>query len=550
MNLHTFCFDFLKAHKTWSVANFGLSILNYPLELIVISFLTGQLVTRLNNIDTKYNSICFLIIVIAITFAIIESTNYLKDRVDTIYKPIMEREVRLGIIDLIFKKVEINYDNIKSGESLARLLKAPLFISMLFEKINKYAIPFVITFLVVMIYLFYLDVKVGSMSTIAILVYLAIFYLIARSDIPAAKERELAENNLMEIIDDTMNNSMSIITSGKMDDELKRLNQKHDDHDVIFKSQIRNSFLVKWAISILNIFLFGAIVFFTLYFYKQGTLSPAIAITIVTLSIFLLKHLRFLAPRICEAFVWYGSLKETNSFIAETQSNTSPDGKLKDFPITGEIEFKNVFFSYPNSNRLTLKGVSFKIQPQEKVALIGTSGSGKSSIIKLILGFYKPDQGAILINGRDITQINRKYLRSRISIVGQNVKLFNRSVIDNIAYGSEYSKHQIVKQLQSMDIMKVFHNLPNGLESSCGKYGDNLSGGQKQVIYLLRCYFRENPIIILDEPTASIDDKHKEDVLKMIERLSNKSTLLIVSHDASIYNLFQRKIHIHRGNLI
>jgi len=550
MNLHTFCFDFLKKNKSWSGINFSLSILNYPLELIVVSFLTGQIIYRMNNIDTKFNSTIFLLVLLAITFLLIETINYLKDRIDCIYRPKMEREVRMGIIDIILKKIEINFDNVKSGESLARLLKTPFFVSLFFDRMNKYILPFFISILAVIIYLFFLNRKIGLLSLVTVVIYFVIFYLVAKSDIKISKKREKYENNMMENIDDTMNNSLSIITSGKMDDETSRINTIHDEHDVIFKKQLVNGFNIKLVISFLNIFLIGAIICFALYFYKRGEVSSTIVITIVTMCIFLLKHFRFLAPRVCEIFTGYGGLQENNQFIAETQKNTTPDGHLKDFPITGQIEFKNVFFTYPNSNRLTLKGVSFKIQSQEKVALIGTSGSGKSSIIKLILGFYQPDQGQILINGQDITQVNRKYLRSRISIVHQNVKLFNRSVLDNIAYGTEYTNHQIIQQLKKMDIMQVFHNLPNGLNSNVGKYGDNLSGGQKQVIYLLRCYFRENPIIILDEPTASIDDLHKEYVLKMIEKLAKKSTLLIVTHDASISALFQRQIQIHKGQLV
>jgi len=145
----------------------------------------------------------------------------------------------------------------------------------------------------------------------------------------------------------------------------------------------------------------------------------------------------------------------------------------------------------------------------------------------------------------------KEYLRNKISIVHQNVKLFNRSVLENIAFGTKYSKVQIRKKLENLKVMEVFQTLPDGLDTIAGKYGDKLSGGQKQIIYMLRCYFRENPIILLDEPTAAIDQYHKNFVLEMIHELTKNATCIIVSHDPSIYNssLFPKKFAIEYGVL-
>jgi ABC-type multidrug transport system fused ATPase/permease subunit len=142
-------------------------------------------------------------------------------------------------------------------------------------------------------------------------------------------------------------------------------------------------------------------------------------------------------------------------------------------------------------------------------------------------------------------------LRNRISIVHQNVKLFNRTVLENIAFGTKYSFAEIRGKLEALKVMEVFKRLPNGLDTMAGKYGDKLSGGQKQIIYMLRCYFRENPIILLDEPTAAIDQYHKNFVLEMVRELTKNATCIIVSHDPSIYNsgLFPKKFVIQDGYL-
>ena len=550
MNLHTYCFKFVRKNPKWSVANFFLILLNYPLEIVIISFLSGQIFSRINNINKDYKKIVFLFVLTFIIYVVLESSIGIKDKVDVKYFPKLEREIRLNVVDLIFNKVKINYDNIQTGEVIARLLKAPTFVSIFFTNFNKYIIPFFITFAVVIVYLFILNVKMGVVGTISIIIYIVVFYFVAKRNVLKASEREKEENKMLEDVDDTLNNCLSIISCGQKKKEEERLNKLHDSYDKYYTKQLNNSTLIKWISALMNVFLFGVLIFFTLYLYKRGDLSPAVTISLITMTLFLVKHLRVLSRRVCDSFYFFGSLLDNNKFLKKLELSSEKDGIIKNVPINGRIEFRNVYFKYPNTNKYSLKNVSFIVNPGDKVALIGKSGSGKSSILKLILGFYKPEKGTILINGKPLTQINRDYLRSNISIVNQNVKLFNRSVLENICYGTKFTEKQIESQIKNLDIMKVFHNLPNGLQSNVGKYGDKLSGGQKQIIYLLRCYYRNNPLILLDEPTSNIDDFHKKYALEMIKHLTKKSTLIIVSHDPTIYNMFNRKIHINEGQMV
>jgi ABC-type multidrug transport system fused ATPase/permease subunit len=250
-------------------------------------------------------------------------------------------------------------------------------------------------------------------------------------------------------------------------------------------------------------------------------------------------------------FVWWGTIKENNNYISSLINEIFIDGNIDNININGKIEFKNVSFNYPKSSQKILKNVSFIINPRENIAIIGKNASGKTSIIKLLLGFYRISNGEILINGININTIKKEYLRNKISIVQQNVKLFNRSVLENIAFGTKYSKAEIKEKLKHLKVIEVFNNLPKGLDTIAGKYGDKLSGGQKQIIFMLRCYFRENPIILFDEPTAAVDQYHKNFVLEMIKELAKNATCIIVSHDPSIYNseLFPKKFIMEYGVL-
>ena len=184
------------------------------------------------------------------------------------------------------------------------------------------------------------------------------------------------------------------------------------------------------------------------------------------------------------------------------------------------------------------------------MAVIGTNGSGKSTIIKLIMGYYKVSKGQVLHNGVNVLEINREYLRSTITIINQKVVLFNRSIIDNICYGNNVTKEKAKQILKKLHITRVFKNQPEGLETLAGLHGSSLSGGQKQIIYLLRCYLSNKPIIIMDEPTAAVDSIHKKYIMKMIDEMSKKSTLIVVTHDSDYAESFPTKIYIDEGKVV
>ena len=165
-------------------------------------------------------------------------------------------------------------------------------------------------------------------------------------------------------------------------------------------------------------------------------------------------------------------------------------------------------------------------------------------------GFFKPTEGQILFDGIDIQNISRAHLRSKISVVSQKVVLFNRSILDNICYGTNIPKEEAIETLERLKIMEVFKKLPQGLDTMAGSRGEKLSGGQRQIVYLLRSYLSNKPITIMDEPTAAVDAFHKNYVLQMINEMSKRTTLIIVTHDSEIASTFPMKIYLESGRIV
>jgi ABC-type multidrug transport system fused ATPase/permease subunit len=551
MNLFETCLQFHKKNITWPIINIIFVLVYYPLEMIIFGFLFGKIFSKIGDINKNLNSILLFIGIIIIAYLILETIGYIKERYDAHYFPKMNHDIRLLMIDVIYKKISTNYESINNGEFIGRLLKIPNFLSFFFEQFNRTAMPMALSIIGVCIFFLVMNWKLGALAIILFSLNILIFFKISQKNIKKAIIKEGNENKLIDEIDDSLHNSFSTITTGRIKQETNRINQKHSMFDVLHKDQIKNTADVRYISGIINLTIFSILVAFIIYLYKKNSISNSLTISFIIILIFLLKQIRFNVPRACEIFVFWGTIKENNKYLGSLIDDVVKDGHIDNHKIIGKIEFKNVTFNYPKSTQKSLQNVSFTVNPGENIAIIGKNASGKTTIIKLLLGFYGLSQGEILIDGVNINKIKKEYLRNRISIVHQNVKLFNRTVLENIAFGTKYSVAEIKEKIKNLKVMEVFERLPNGLDTMAGKYGDKLSGGQKQIIYMLRCYFRENPIILLDEPTAAVDQYHKNFVLEMVQELTKNATCIIVSHDPSIYNsgLFPKKFVIQDGHL-
>lgn len=230
-----------------------------------------------------------------------------------------------------------------------------------------------------------------------------------------------------------------------------------------------------------------------------------------------------------------------------------PDGKeyVRREKLNGFIEFQNVTFSYPDEEKKALDNVSFTIIPGEVVGIAGKIGSGKTTIEKLILGLYKPESGAILIDGIDISQIDPADLRKNIGYVPQEISLFRGSVKNNIIYKAPYvSDDQMLRaaELAGVDDFVKLH--PKGYDMPVGERGDGLSGGQKQSIAIARAFLLDAPILLLDELTNSVDNVMEAKIkANLVKNIKGKTTL-IITHKSTMLGLVNRLIILDNGKLV
>jgi ATP-binding cassette, subfamily C, bacterial LapB len=219
--------------------------------------------------------------------------------------------------------------------------------------------------------------------------------------------------------------------------------------------------------------------------------------------------------------------------------------------IKGKIEFQNVNFTYPEEKNPILKGVSFKINPGEKVAIIGKNGSGKSTIANLILNLYNIDSGSILIDDLDISQIEIADLRKQISYVPQYGTLFRGTLRSNIVYKHPKASDEQILKASYISGVNQFANInPLGFNMPIGEQGYGLSGGQKQSICIARAFVETGPIVLLDEPTGSLDNQAENRFIAQIKEELKDKTVIIITHKSSTMSLVDRLILIDNGKII
>jgi len=231
----------------------------------------------------------------------------------------------------------------------------------------------------------------------------------------------------------------------------------------------------------------------------------------------------------------------------EQDGGTHDPGRVR-----GEIRFEGVGFRYPEGNRPALEGIDFTIRPGETVALVGASGSGKTTIANLLPRFHSPQTGRILIDGRDYRELTLAGLRANIALVSQEVVLFNDSIAANIAYGAMAgaSREHIVEAARAAYALEYIEALPEGLNTPVGENGVKLSGGQRQRLAIARALLKNAPILILDEATSALDTESERAVQAALEMLMKDRTTLVIAHRLSTIERADKIIVLAQGRIV
>ncbi len=282
----------------------------------------------------------------------------------------------------------------------------------------------------------------------------------------------------------------------------------------------------------------------------MGSLSPGTFISFIGAMILMLQPLRRLTN--LNASLQRGITAADSLFSIMDEPDEVDSGTFRKDRVDGTVEFKNVNFSYGGRNAPVLRDLSVRIEAGSSLAIVGHSGSGKSTLVSLLPRFYDVESGTILLDDRPVEEYTLENLRDNISLVTQDVVLFNDTIANNLAYGQlrQCSRADLLRAAEAAHVIDFIKEMPEGLETMVGDRGVLLSGGQRQRIAIGRALLKDAPVLILDEATSSLDTKSERHIQDALKHLMKNRTTLVIAHRLSTVEGADRIIVLDKGSIV
>ena len=524
--------------------NIILSFIFSIIEVIsktIIPIITGLIIDSL--LENKFTNILYLILINVLLIIIASIYNYL--------------------LNVSAKMAAIEYSNEIKEKALKRLLKlkinviekykSGLLASKIVNDVNNihhglitfltHFIPGIVTLILTLVIMFFINFKITLIIFLITPISVFITIYIAKQNKKLTDISNKEYNEMTSYIKEQIELKKYIKVEkleNQKEQKINDLSEKYmkDESKTLFYASISNptTRLINGIITII-------VVLYSSFEIMNGNM------TIGIFSTFLIYANRYAKPlneisqvinRLIISLTSYDSIKELINEEIEEFVNSNDE-------IIGSIEFKNVSFSYNNDKEI-LKNINFKINNGEKIAIVGPTGSGKTTIIQLLLKFYNINSGSILIDGKNINDINTNILRDNIKVVLQDAHLNNENIKDVLKYSNDVSDMEIKDLLKKINIKPNFLGMNDKLENITSI--DNLSNGQKQIISMIRAMLSNPKIVILDEATSDVDSLTEKNIESSINELTKGKTSIIIAHRLSTIKNADIILVMNEGNII
>ncbi|MEE9331042.1 MAG: lipid A export permease/ATP-binding protein MsbA [Methylophilaceae bacterium] len=403
----------------------------------------------------------------------------------------------------------------------------------------------VLTVIGLVAYMLYLDWRLTLIF--ALIAPFMILYL--RKTTPklraTAKKVQLAVGEMTKVSEEALSGQRIVKIFGAQDYEHERFSTVVINNRELELRSARITGLNSFVIEILAALALALVVYYALGRFSVGEFAAFIGALLMLISP--IKHITSANEDLQIGLAAAQSVFEVIDAPIESDEGESTLTRVK-----GEIEFKNVSLRYENAKRLALDALNFTVKPGEKIALVGRSGGGKTSLVNLLPRFYELQQGLILLDGMDVRALPLKVLRAQFSLVSQDIILFNDTIFNNIAYGvlRETSEEDVIRAAKAANAWEFIQQMPQGLQNEIGDRGVRLSGGQRQRIAIARAILKDAPILLLDEATSALDTESEQHVQAALDALMQKRTSLVIAHRLSTVENADRILVMDKGKIV
>ena len=532
--------DYFNKNKTKIITFISTCSLLYITNVIFLSMAYSAFLDQKSNMNRNLRNVC---IVWIFKFTL----SFIKSHLERTIVPNFLSVIRTEMFAAYLKKNQVDFNDIDVSSDVRQILEVTKNTRDLFLWGCQSIIPIIILILSINIYFI---VKCPIVGLLTITNNLTCGYLIRNNHdklIKKVAEREELFLKMTDKVTENFNNMMNIFLNNKVEDSIS-------DNSTIEKKYVSSYIeeykdLENFSINVrLCNYTFSAICLYVLYkkTSKQEFINSLLIFTfyLSTFETFLDDIPHFihiiLAARFNEKYL-------EKKF--DTKFNLNPTYNQNLINYKGSISFNNVSFSYKPDSSNILDNLSLTVRPGEKIAIVSKSGSGKTTMIKILLSFYKPNSGSILLDGKNINDIDPKDIRQKINYINQRTLLFHDTIMNNMKYGNTKSDQEIVSFLAKYNLLHIFKDCDKSpdtcLNSMVENNGTNISLGMQKIIFLVRGVLKEDSsVYIFDEPLTSLDPSTRMKVLTMIKNETKGKTLLIITHDKEVETIVDRTINL------
>jgi ATP-binding cassette, subfamily B, bacterial len=529
----------------------GISILAITALNLLTPWLIKEMIFILTNKlnSSSFNSIKNIAIILGIAFVARSVFRYLNNYLSHVAAWNLVADMRVVVYDHLQKLSLRYYHDKQTGQLMSRTTND----TATFESLIAHSVPDLITNVLILIgvtaILFSMNMQLAFLTLIPMPFLIFGGWFFTKKILPNFREAQSSLADLNATLQDNISGMKEIQVFNQQPREKKRIQKRAKSYTSATLRALKLSAIFHPTIETISSF--GTVIVIGF----GGWMALHQKISVSDIVGFLLYLNLFYQPistlaRVTEDLqqAIAGADRVFEVLDTEPDITDSPDA-LDIETSEGEVTFKDVKFHYIETSPV-LQGVSFTAKPGQMIALVGTTGVGKTTIISLIARFYDPISGSILLDGKDMRSLSLSSLRNQISIVLQDIFLFNGSVAENIAYGSKSaSKDDIINAARVARAHEFIADLPEGYDTMIGERGVKLSGGQKQRLSIARAVLRNTPILILDEATASVDVETEAKIQQSIQELAGTRTIIVIAHRLSTVKRADNIIVIQEGKI-
>ena len=526
--------EFVGKHKMLLIA-YIIVLITVPIKDIGIPHVIGKLIESLRTQKANYKYIIYIVIMVSI----IQVSQSINDYIEVKMFPMFQKFMCRKILDYIFEGSSVNLQELLNGKIMSIMAHAPRTMYNYMDIWRNDVIPQIVVFVFTLIYISSLSYKLGAILLAIIVVYYIIVFGTLSHCKETSRKREECLITVNEEVDDVLMNIVGILNSGQRDNELKKLDRYYDIYKKFGELTMKCTMSYKFVLVPLT--LISLVVFITIGYQSAINKELKVESFIVALIIYfyVFNSIIRTIDEIRDTAIRSGMVQEhlkVFQSLAENKMNTSP---MTSMYRDKYIYLDKINFNY--GNKPILQDFSLEIKKGEKLLILGQIGSGKTTILRLLMRYNSPSSGHLYYNGIPFEKIPREEVRKKIGYIPQNPVLLNRTLFENITYGTvDVTKETVLDLIDKLGLGSIFNE--SKLHQKVGKHGSKLSGGQRQVVWILRVLTQNPEILLMDEPTSAIDKDTKHFIDNLFAIVMKNRTVIIVSHDEYMSHLCDRTI--------